>query len=889
MLVHVGAQLGPYEILQAIGSGGMGEVYKARDKRLHRTVAIKVLPQHIANQAEAKSRFEREAQTIATLNHPHICTLYDVGQQDGTSYLVMEYLEGETLAQRLERGPLPLQEVLKYAIEIADALDKAHRNGITHRDLKPSNIMLTKSGAKLLDFGLAKFKQSTQAASILSDLPTNAAMTAGGMILGTLQYMAPEQLEGKEADARTDIFAFGTVVYEMVTGKKAFGGESQASLIAAILDRDPPPISSLQPMTPPQLDHLVKRCLTKETDDRWQTATDVQYELKWIAENASEAILPGSPGPMLGAKYTHRAIMVGIGVLMVLITGLFALRPSAPPPAELRLDITTPTTSDPISLAISPDGRHVVFVANQQGKSMLFVRSLDSTSVRAIPGTEGAIFPFWSPDGRSLGFFADSRLKRIDIAGGAPQILATATSPRGGSWSANGTIIFAPVVGPLYRIPAVGGGNKVQITHVEAPLSSHRFPNFLPDGRHFLFFGQGDPSAAGVYLGSLDGSGIKRLVTSDTAGVYDTQGFLLFGRQGTLFFQSFDLGRMEASGDSFPLADRFASDPLVFSSALASANAAIVYRSGSGIGLRQLVWFDRAGKEIGILGTPDPGGSLVPELSPDEKQVAVQRTVEGNTDVWIIDVTTGVRSRFTSDPALDIYPVWSPDGQWLAFGSTRRGMYDLYRKLSSNAGPEELLLASPQPGARGIVTANKLPLAWSSDGKFILYRETDLKNGYDLWVLPMSGDKKPFPIANTSFDEFEGQFSPDVRWVTYTSNLSGNFEIYVEPFGRAGRKQPISTNGGTQPRWRHDGTEIFYIAPDNTLMSVPIKVSTGESIYAGTPAPLFRSRLSINSYALTPKQQYAVSRDGQRFLMVISSEDAAPPPITVVLNWKPKP
>jgi Tol biopolymer transport system component len=397
-----------------------------------------------------------------------------------------------------------------------------------------------------------------------------------------------------------------------------------------------------------------------------------------------------------------------------------------------------------------------------------------------------------------------------------------------------------------------------------------------------LFFGQGNPSAAGVYVGSLDESGIKRLVSSDTTGVYDTRGFLLFGRQGTLFSQSFDLGRMKASGDSFPLADRFAGDPLIFSSAFGSANAAIVYRSGSGIGLRQLVWFDRAGKEIATLGTPDPGGSLVPELSPDEKQVAVQRTIDGNTDVWIIDVTKGVRSRHTSDPALDIYPIWAPDGQWLAFGSTRRGIYDLYRKLSSNAGPEELLLASPQ---------NKVPLDWSSDGKFILYRETDLKNGYDLWAMPMpmSGDKKPFPVANTSFDEFEGQFSPDVRWVTYTSYLSGNFDIYVEPFGRVGRKQPISKNGGTQPRWRHDGTEIFYVAPDNTLMSVPIKVSTGQSLDAGTPAPLFRSRLSINSYAVTPKQQYAVSRDGQRFLMVISLEDATPSPITVLLNWKPKP
>jgi Tol biopolymer transport system component len=435
-------------------------------------------------------------------------------------------------------------------------------------------------------------------------------------------------------------------------------------------------------------------------------------------------------------------------------------------------------------------------------------------------------------------------------------------------------------VGPLYRVAATGG-DRIQVTKVETPLLSHRFPQFLPDGRHFLFFGQGVPSASGVYVGSLDDSRITRLVSSDTTGLYDIHGALLFGRQRTLFAQAFDVSTMELHGTPVPIAEQLAGDPDIFSSAMTAANGVIAFRSGAGVSLRQLVWFDRSGKEITKLGSADSGGVAVPELSPDGKRVAVQRSADGNTDVWTIDIGTDVPNRFTSDPSFDIYPVWSRDGQWIAFGSRRRkGVYELYRKLSSNAGEEELLQESSK---------SRVPVDWSPDGKFLLYRETDLKNGYDLWAFPMFGDKMPIPIATTEFDEREGQFSPDGHWVTYISNLSGSFEVYVQPFGRAGGRQPISTGGGMQPRWRRDGKELFYITPDNTLMSVPIKISPdGLSLEALAAVPLFHSHLSRISYLSNPKQQYAVSRDGQRFLMVTSPEDATPSPITVLLNWKPK-
>jgi len=867
-----GTRIGPYEIKSPLGEGGMGVVFRALDTKLQREVALKLLPDHFADDPERLARFQREAQVLASLNHPNIAQIHGLEDSTAQTCIVMELVEGETLQERLRRGAIPIDEALLIAKQICEALEAAHEKGIIHRDLKPANIKLTKDGAvKVLDFGLARMREAEGAASNLSNSPTlMSAASMPGMIMGTAAYMSPEQAKGRPVDGRTDIFAFGAVLYEMLTARQAFQGETVSEILASVLIREPD-FSLLPHNLNPRLHEILRRCLDKNPKRRWYAAADLRIELEAVASDIYRK-------PETVQRGTRERLWISAVVVLTLIAfilAVMAFRPSKPPD-ELRLEIMTPPTSDPFSLAISPDGRQVAFVANQQDKSMLFVRALDSTAARPIPGTEGARFPFWSPDNRSLGFFADRALKRIDVAGGVPQVLATPSNGLGGSWSANGTIIFAPrVVSSLYRIPAAGG-EAIPITHVEPPLTAHQNPQFLPDGKHFLFSGLGSSSAAGVYVGSLDDFRIKRLFGPDTHGVYDLRGFLILGRQGTLLARSFDLRRLELRGDPILIADHLAFEPLL-PAAWAAANGVIVYRTGSDLGLHQLVWFDRAGEAIAALAAPDSHDLEDPELSFDEKRVTVRRAVDGNLDVWTIDVTKGVLSRFTSDPAADTYPTWSPDARWLAFASSRKGTLDLYRKLSNNEGSEELLLASSQV---------KSPLDWSSDGKFILYAEVDQNNGTDLWALPLSGDKKPIPIANTLFNEVHGRFSPDVRWVAYASDLSGHYEIYVKPFGRSGGEQMISANGGLQPRWRQDGKEIFYIAPDNTLMSVPIQISSGgQLLEAGTPVALFHSHVFSKSRA--GKQQYAVSRDGQRFLMNVSLDDATPSPISVLLNWKP--
>ena len=625
MMLATGAKLGPYEITGAIGAGGMGEVYRARDMRLDRIVAIKVLPAHLAGRAELRERFDREAKTIASLNHPHICTLYDTGHQDEIDFLVMEYLEGETLAQRLQKGALPIQQVLQYAIEISDALDKAHRKGITHRDLKPGNIMLTKSGTKLLDFGLAKLAQEAVPATPESQLPTmKSGITGEGTILGTLQYMAPEQVEAKEVDARTDIFAFGAVVYEMATGKKAFEGKTQASLIAKILEIDPPPISSLQPMTPPALDRVVKKCLAKEPEKRWQAASDVCDELKWIAEGGSQT---GMPAPISASRKSA----LGDGRLAWIVAAVFFLAASAlgyfvysrPAPQQahaVRFTLFPPdkwslagtgavTTGATAPVMISPDGQRVAFVAiSAEGKSLLWVRSLDTLTAQSFAGTEGASAPFWSPDSRSLAFFAGGKLKKIDVSGGPPITLCDAPDNRGGTWNRDGLILFAPTnTSVLQKVSASGGVPAPATVLGQGELGQIR-PSFLPDGRHFLYStiaprpGLGGP----IYLGSLDSAERKVLFNANSANALYAQGYLLFLRETTLIAQPFDARRLVLTGDAFPIAERIrtstSTQPYGYFSA--SENGALVYQTGAETANSQLLWFDRTGKQIGALGDP---------------------------------------------------------------------------------------------------------------------------------------------------------------------------------------------------------------------------------------------------------------------------------------------
>ena len=893
----VGRRLGAYEVLAPLGAGGMGDVYRAKDSRLDRVVAIKVLSAHIAADPELKQRFEREAKTLAALSHPHICPVFDVGKQDDIDFLVMEYLEGQTLASRLEKGALPLDQALECAIQIADALDNAHRKGIIHRDLKPGNVMLTSAGAKLLDFGLAKLRlgaglQASDGAPVaLPGVPAvstpvgdvdAARLTAQGTILGTFQYMAPEQLEGQEADARTDLFAFGAVLYEMITGKKAFEGKSQPSLISAIMSSDPSPLAVSQPLTPSALDRLVKKCLAKEPSERWQSAKDLHDELKWVAEGAAE----GPAATIVSSARSRERVVWALGAVAVLALAALAVlatltfRRAVPEPVVTRLDVVTPPTADAFSFALSPDGRQLAFVANGEKGSQLWLRPLDQVKAHPLAGTEGASFPFWAPDGRALGFFADSKLKRIDLSGVAPQVLADAPIGRGGTWNPDGVIVFAPsVADPLMRVAATGG-SVTPVTRLAAGQNSHRWPQFLPDGRRFLFLmTTGQPETHGVYVGSLSGGEPARVMSAETAAAYATPGYLLLVFRGVLAAYAFDAVRATVAGEPIPVSQAVGTDDGAFRSAF-SVSAAGVLAHRASAGSRQLVWVDRTGKILGGVDSPAENVPANPELAPDGQRVAVGRAVQGNVDVWLIEVGRGVPSRFTFDVATDNAPLWSPDGSQVVFRSTRKGVYDLFLKPARGTGDEQPLLVTPQ---------NKSPLDWSRDGRFLLYSTQDPKTGSDLWVLPMTGERKPFPVVQTSFDEMQGQFSPDGRWLAYASNESGRYEIYIRTFPDASGKWQVSAVGGVQPRWRRDGHELFYVTPDSRLMALPIGLSQAtHTLEVGAPVALFPTRLAtggnLANAGTLARAQYAVASDG-RFLMNIAVDESSASPITIVQNW----
>ena len=890
MSLSRGTRLGPYEILSPLGAGGMGEVYRARDTRLDRSVAIKVLPLHSARSPEARQRFEREARAISSLNHPHICTLYDVGHEDTAhgpiDFLVMEHLEGQTLADRLDKGPLPVDQVLRLAIEIAEALGKAHRQGVVHRDLKPGNVMLTKTGAKLLDFGLAKLRgtEPGDGPAQLSALPTeDRPLTEKGAILGTYQYMAPEQLEGKEADARTDLFAFGTVIYEMATGRKAFEARSKASLIAAILERDPPPISSLQPMTPPALDRLVKKCLEKDPDDRWQTAHDLGGELGWIAEGGSQA---GVPVPAAARRRGRERLWAAGAVILAAATlalSYFLFEASRAPVRVVRSSILPPEkcqfTFSSGPMALSPDGERIAFVATTaEGKSLLWVRPLSRLAAQPMDGTEGATYPFWSPDSRHLGFFVGGKLKKIDVSGGPPETICDAAAGRGGSWNRDGVILFAPTTrDPIHRVSA-SGGTPIPVTTFDASRGegTHRWPAFLPDGSSFLFlvqpFGGGQDPRSGISIGSLDSRDSQILLPgSNSSAVYAAPGYILFWRDRALMAVAFDASSRELQGDPFPLAEKvqylggFASG--IFS---VSENGFLAYQGGTGIGMSQLSWFDRSGHPLETVGPPADYNR--PRLSHRGDRLAVDITdpQTGNTDIWILDLTRHTQSRFTFNPTNDFRATWSPADDRIIFTATPRGPGDLHVKAATGSGAEESLVASDD---------NKVVMDWSKDGRFILYQSTDprTKTGADFFVFSIA-EKKASPFLQTAFDELQGQFSPDGHWVAYVSNESGRNEVYVQPFPGPGGKWQISTAGGAFPRWRGDGRELFYVAPDNSFWGVDIM--PGATLQPGIPKRLFAARIKGTIFF-----HYDVSADGQRFLVNVDSGEGDSTPITLVENW----
>jgi len=895
-MLSPGVMIGPYEIQSMLGAGGMGEVYRARDTRLDRTVAVKILSQEFAADPQFRERFDREAKSISQLNHPNICTLYDVGESvvsheasspTAIRFLVMEFLEGETLANRLERGALKLEEALKIAGEISSALDEAHRAGIVHRDLKPGNVMLTRSGGKLLDFGLAKQTTSPlvsrRGSSVAAAAAASGALTSEGAIIGTFQYMAPEQLEGVEADARADIFAFGAILYEMVTGRKAFEGKTPISLITSILRDDPPPVSALLPVAPKALDRIIRACMAKDPDSRLRSTHDLSLQLKWLAEADAQ----GDPAPAV-APATRRKrsmdltrVLGGALIVATVAATVLAvqLARQAPPAAAEQIQFTMPAPDDSVffnqpTFAVSPDGRQIVFIATTPTAPMLFVRALGSLAVRPLPGTEQANFPFWSPDSRSVAFFAAGKLKKIQVGGGAPNVLCDAATGRGGTWNRDNIVLFAPsTTGPLLRVDAAGG-SPTPATRLDESRgeTTHKWPSFLPDGRHFLYAAvSGAQRPSETRVGSLDSREATTLFAGDSLTAY-ASGHLFFWRDGGVMAQPFDAGARRLSGEPVSVATPVGQGVGVgYVSFSASQTGVLVYSRGISRPISQPTWKDRAGRLVSTAG--EPGDYLNIALAPDERRAAVALTTgtPENRDLWLIDFTRSGRVRLTSDPASETLPVWSPDGTRIIFGAVKAGASGLYVMKADGSGSEELLIK---------FDGQTNPLDWSRDERFLLYYNQSPKTGWDLWVLPLTGDKKPFPFLQTAFNEDNAAFAPDTKWIAYVSNESSRDEVYVQPFPATGAKYRVSSNGGTYPMWRGDGRELFFLSPDGTMMAASIKAGSG--IEAGTPQALFPSGIPL----LGNRHQYAVTKDGQRFLLNVPLGRSTPTPLTVVVNWQ---
>jgi Tol biopolymer transport system component/predicted Ser/Thr protein kinase len=834
MPLSAGDKLGPYEIVAPVGAGGMGEVYKARDTRLDRIVAVKV------SKEQFTQRFEREARAVAALNHPYICTLHDVGP----NYLVMEYIEGQPL-----KGPVPLADALRFASQIAEALDDAHKKGITHRDLKPGNVLVTKAGLKLLDFGLARRSEA------------DATVTMA--VMGTPAYMSPEQWEGKPGDARSDIYALGCVMYEMVTGKRVGP------------DR--------MPVEPAALESVIRTCLEKDPEDRWQSARDVKAAL-WLVGQGHAL-----PRPAMGRSHWVVLTLAGVAILGALLyvspwrgrtasvnaeLWNFAIYP--PDKTVFSSDINT--TVDVPKFALSPDGRALVFSAESPGaKPELWLRPMDEGAAHPLAGTEDAHYPFWSPDGRWIGFFADGKVKKIPAAGGAVQVIVqTATDFRGGSWGVDDTIVFATGSEPLQRVASAGG--PITLATTLEPLVNYRKPQFLPDGQHIMYLRLG-PGQSGLYAGPLDGKTKKLLLRIDSSAIYAPPGYLLYVDGDTLLGQAFDADRLEVSGQPFLVADRVG-HTTAFESGVSASRTGVIAHAGTIAHNAHLTWFDRRGNALGTAGAE--GDYTDFRISPDEKSLAVSLldSKAGTVDVWMSDLTRGSISRVTHEGHLGASVIWSPDGRHFAFRSIRDGQIEFFQRSAGGGGDEQAVLTAEMRRSTQIQSVNLIDTDWSPDGRYILFSVPGVGAGNDLWRVPLSGDRKPDKYLATSAEEMHGNFSPDGHLVAYTSNESGKFEVYVQTFPQlTDVKKQVSTGGGYEPRWRADGREIYYLSEDRKLMAVP--VGPGPSF--GVPQALFQTRVPPGVTA--NRGHYVPSRDGQRFLVNTESGDASPSPITVVLNW----
>jgi Tol biopolymer transport system component len=903
MTLQPGASLGPYVVVAPIGAGGMGEVYRARDARLNRDVAIKVLPAGFAGDPERLQRFEQEARAAAALNHPNILAVFDIGEYASSPYIVSELLEGETVRERLEKGTIPVRRAVEYAVQVARGLSAAHEKGIVHRDLKPDNVFITADGrVKILDFGLAKLIEREAPPEFAATvLPTTPPNTMAGMVLGTLGYMAPEQVRGMPADARTDIFAFGALLYEMLSGRRAFGGDTAIDAMSAILKEDPPDLPLAERQIPPALQRIVDRCLEKSPAARFQTASDLAFALESLtALSGPTPAMPAAgavehPAPRGGPLGRRAAMVWAAAALLFLLTtialtiGYMSRAPATPPVVRFTVEEPKNVTfaGGPAyapGAAVSPDGRYIVFMANRTGaaSAMLWIRPLDLVEARPLNGTEGAAFPFWSPDSKSVAFFVQGKLKRVEISGGPPQTVCDAPAGEGGSWNRDGVIVFAPGPnGALARVSAAGG-KPVAVTTLSAAdkEASHRWPEFLPDGHHFLYLSQ---PANTVYVGSLDSADVKRVVNANSRAMYG-DGYLLFVREDTLMAQPFDPHRLETKGQPVPIAEDIRVNSTNGRAAFALSDSGVLaYRTGTASTPVELTWLDRAGREIGKAGQLKDYRGF--DVSVDGQRIVTHEhelttgAPNGGGGLWLLDLARGTESRFTFSDFHDSNPRWSPDGSDVVYASNRPGEAEnLYLKPGGGATPEHLLLKTEM---------DKAPWSWSADGKFIVY-DTGRATGFsDLWVLPLGADRKPVPFLATPASEGQGELSPDGRWMSYTSNESGRFDVYVQPFPANGGKWLVSTGGGVDAHWRRDGKELYYLSlAPRKLMAVDVKTQ-GSVFEASVPRALFDAASTPTAAPgpITRGSGYVPAADGQRFLVAIQPATQVSNPLTVMLNW----